>query len=173
MKKIVYCDLNAFCVADQICNAICRLNCILFLRWFHIWKEIGNYICSVDCWGLAKPPSEGWKGSHAMIIPFDHYNDVIGSTKASQITSTWIVCSTVCSGTDKKKTTSKLRVTDLCEGNPPVTGGFPSQRASNTENVSIWWRHHYKDVIDYQRTYIRIMYDRSIHSCGGWLPLFT
>ena len=29
-----------------------------------------------------------------------------------------------------------------CEGNPPVTGGFPSQRASNVENDSIWWRHH-------------------------------
>ena len=40
------------------------------------------------------------------------------------------------------KKTSKLRVTGLCEGNPPVTGGFPSQRASNAENVSIWWRHH-------------------------------
>ena len=29
-----------------------------------------------------------------------------------------------------------------CEGNPLVTGGFPSQRASNAENVWIWWRHH-------------------------------
>ena len=38
--------------------------------------------------------------------------------------------------------TSKLRVTCLCEGNSPVTGEFPSQRASNTENVYIWWRHH-------------------------------
>ena len=38
--------------------------------------------------------------------------------------------------------TSKLRVTGLCEGNPSVTGGSPSQRASNAENVSIWWRHH-------------------------------
>ena len=28
------------------------------------------------------------------------------------------------------------------EGNPPDTGGFPSQRASNAENISIWWRHH-------------------------------
>ena len=37
---------------------------------------------------------------------------------------------------------SKLRVTGLCEGNSPVTGEFPAQRASNTENVSIWWRHH-------------------------------
>ena len=42
------------------------------------------------------------------------------------------------------KKTSKLRVTGLCEGNSPVTGEFPSQRASNAENVSIRWRHHGK-----------------------------
>ena len=40
------------------------------------------------------------------------------------------------------KKTSKLCVTGLFEGNPPVTGGFPSHRASIAENVSIWWRHH-------------------------------
>ena len=39
------------------------------------------------------------------------------------------------------KKTSKLHVTDLCAGNSPVTGEFPTQRASNAENVSIWWRH--------------------------------
>ena len=39
------------------------------------------------------------------------------------------------------KKTSKLYVIGLCEGNPPVTGGFPSQRTSNAENVSICWRH--------------------------------
>ena len=42
----------------------------------------------------------------------------------------------------RSKKTSKLRVTGLCEENPPVTGGFPSQRASKAENVSIWWRHY-------------------------------
>ena len=31
------------------------------------------------------------------------------------------------------KKTPKLRVTGFCEGNPPVTGGFPSQKASNAE----------------------------------------
>ena len=36
--------------------------------------------------------------------------------------------------------TPKLRVTGLSEGNSPVTGEFPAQRASNAENVSIWWR---------------------------------
>ena len=42
----------------------------------------------------------------------------------------------------RSKKTSKLRVTGLYEGNSPVTGEFPAQRASNAENVSIWWRHH-------------------------------
>ena len=44
----------------------------------------------------------------------------------------------------RSKKTSELCVTGLCEGNSPVTGEFPEERASNTENVSIWWRHHDK-----------------------------
>ena len=37
------------------------------------------------------------------------------------------------------KKTSKLRVTDICEGNSPVTGEIPARR---TCNAQIWWRHH-------------------------------
>ena len=44
------------------------------------------------------------------------------------------------------KKISKLRVTGLCAGNSPVTGEFPAKRASNAENVSIWWRHHVNEV---------------------------
>ena len=43
---------------------------------------------------------------------------------------------------DRSKKTSKFRVTDLCAGNSPGTGEIHAQRASNAENVSIWWRHH-------------------------------
>ena len=42
----------------------------------------------------------------------------------------------------RSKKIAKLRVTGLCAGNSPVTGEFPAQKASNAENVSIWWRHH-------------------------------
>ena len=42
----------------------------------------------------------------------------------------------------KSKKTSKLRVIGLFVGNSPVTGEFHAQRASDAENVSIWWRHH-------------------------------
>ena len=67
---------------------------------------------------------------------YNHSSDVIMSAMASQITGVSIVCSVVYSGADPRK-----RITGLCEGNP-VTGGFPSQRATNVENVSIWWRHN-------------------------------
>ena len=40
------------------------------------------------------------------------------------------------------KKTSKLCVTGLRDRNPLVTDGFPSQTASNAENVFIWWRVH-------------------------------
>ena len=49
----------------------------------------------------------------------------------------------------KSKKTSKLRVTGLCAGNSPGTGEFPAQRASNAENVSIWWRHRVPYLIFY------------------------
>ena len=42
----------------------------------------------------------------------------------------------------RSKKTSKLHVTGFCAGNSPVVGEFPAQKASNAENVSIWWRHH-------------------------------
>ena len=42
----------------------------------------------------------------------------------------------------RSKKTSKLHVTGLCEGNSPVAGEFPAQRASNAENVYIWWCYH-------------------------------
>ena len=38
--------------------------------------------------------------------------------------------------------TSKLRDAGLWEGYSPVTSEFPTQSASNAENVSICWHHH-------------------------------
>ena len=69
-----------------------------------------------------------WKGvgksNHSRVNLHDdrpnHYSDVLMGTMASQITGVWIKA--------KKKETSKSRVTGLCEGNPPMTGGFPSKR---------------------------------------------
>ena len=62
------------------------------------------------------------------------------SVMASQITSFTMVHSTVYSGADQRKHQSSASL--VFWGNSPVTGQFPAQRASNAENVSIWWRHH-------------------------------
>ena len=49
----------------------------------------------------------------------------------------------------RSKKTSKLRVTGLCTWNSPVTGEFPARRASDAENISIWWRHHVRVLNDH------------------------
>ena len=56
-----------------------------------------------------------------------HYNDVIMSAMASQITSLTIVYSNVYSDADKKKSNS---VSLAFTGNSPGTGEFPAQMAS-------------------------------------------
>ena len=60
------------------------------------------------------------------------------SVMVSQITSLKSVYSTVYSGADQwkhQRSASRAFVREF-------TGEFPTQRASNVENVSIWWRHH-------------------------------
>ena len=88
---------------------------------------------------LAMRDSAPYRADHVVVFLPSRWRHK--SAMASQITSLTIVYSTVYSRRRSKKT-SKLRVTGLCEGNSPVTGEFPAQRASNAENVSIWWRQH-------------------------------
>ena len=53
----------------------------------------------------------------------------------------------------RSKKTSKLCVTGLCVENSPGTGEFSAQKASNAENVFIWWRHH-----DYLKYWLVVCY---------------
>ena len=70
-------------------------------------------------------------------------------TMASQITSLKIVLLNRLFRRRSKKT-SNLRVTGLCAGKSPGTDEFPTQMASNAENISIWWRHHEKEKYFHQ-----------------------
>ena len=62
----------------------------------------------------------------------EHYCDVIMGEVVSQITSLAIVYSIVYSDADQRKHQSSAS----------LAFEFPAQKASNAENVSIWWRHH-------------------------------
>ena len=64
-----------------------------------------------------------------------HYSDVIMSAMRLKSPASRLFAQRFFRRRSKK--TSKFRVTGLCEGNSAVTGGFPSQRASNEENVSL------------------------------------
>ena len=74
----------------------------------------------------------------------------------------------------KSKKTSKLRATGRCDGNSPVTGEFPTQRASNAENVSIWWRHHVMESTIGRLSVPSLPSTLATDLCpGGWLPTKT
>ena len=68
------------------------------------------------------------------------YSDVIMSAKALKSPASRLFTAPFIQADIKE--TAKLRVTSPCEGNSLVTGEFLAQRASNTENVSIWRPHH-------------------------------
>ena len=67
-----------------------------------------------------------------------HYNDVIMSAMASQITGVSIVYSTVCSGVDQRK---HQRSTSLAFVRGIHRWPRWPTRAGIAEIVSIWWRH--------------------------------
>ena len=75
-----------------------------------------------------------------IFIHICHYNDVIKTTMASQITSVAVVYSTVIQ-TQINENIKAPRHWPLC-GEFTGNGEIPAQRASYGENVSIWWRHH-------------------------------
>ena len=98
-----------------------------------------------------------------------HYNDVIMTTMASQITSLTVVYSTLYSGADQRKHQSSASLASAC-GEFTGSGEFPAQRASNAENVSIWWRlhewlHHY-EMYDLSRNcWLFVQYSNHILIC--------
>ena len=81
-----------------------------------------------------------------------HYSNVIMSAMAFQITGVSMVCSAVYSGADQRKKQSSaspafVRGIHRWPMNSPHKGQWRggqwcSQRTSDAENVSIWWRHH-------------------------------
>ena len=68
----------------------------------------------------------------------NHYSGLMASAMASKITGISIVSCNICSDADWRKHESSASL-NFVEGNPSVTGGLPSQRASDAVNVSIQW----------------------------------
>ena len=111
-------------------------------------------LCYVRAWGHLKSGKEqvsrGGTNNYipqylwdVITCPCPHYSDVIMSAMATQTPGVSIVYSTVFTGVDQRKHLSSVSLT-FVKGIHYllVIGKFPTGRASNVENVSIWWRHH-------------------------------
>ena len=102
-------------------------------------------------------PSQGDNNAENVSISWGNYGSGYSlewhhnGAMASQISSLTIVYSR-----RRSKKISKLRVTGLCAVNSPLTGEFHAQRASNEENVSIWWRHQEYEIWNVFTTLCRI-----------------
>ena len=87
---------------------------------------------------------------------------ILMNSVQSQITSVSILYSTVCSGA------SEIKHQRSAAGNSPVIGEFPAHKASNAENVPIWWRLH--DTRYFKQSPI-IQYEKLGQAI--WLPVTT
>ena len=76
-------------------------------------------------------------------MPWFHYNDIIMSAMASQITSHTTICSTVYSGADQRKHQSSASLAFL-RGIHRWPMNSPHKGAVTRKIVSIGWRHHVK-----------------------------
>ena len=105
---------------------------------------------------------------HMMSCTLILYNDLIMGAMTSKITGVSMVCSTVCLGADQRKHQCSASLAFM---NSQVTDEFPSQRTSNTENVSILWRHH-ENTWPLRTMIVDILNARFSISIQIWLHIF-
>ena len=89
------------------------------LWWSKEWPSFSSYLSC--CWQWRCPLQ--WRIMSAMV---------------SQITGV----SSVYSSADQRKHQSSASLAFVRGIHVVMNGGFPSQRTSDAETVSIWWRHH-------------------------------
>ena len=173
LQTLLYCNNH---IALKLCWTLkytiqyAILHSLLFLRIFSTWSSMSKLaisltsLCFCQCLYPVRvvkyvlPPSttrvtyivDGSYCLDAHLSPEIHEEIWIILLVIIRVRYNWLsqhLCSTV-TIFNKSKKTSKLRVTGLCVRNSPVTGEFLAQRASNTENVSIWWRHRGNSMDD-------------------------
>ena len=110
------------------------------IRWFHVLVSITMMINKIIANNMYP-----WQTPVHTERQLIHYNDVIMNAMASQITSLTSIYSIVYSGTDQRKHQSSVSLA-FVRGIHRWAVNFPHHaKASNAENVSIWWRHHERD----------------------------
>ena len=119
--------------AEDISKIFCSMK--MFLNWlrFH-WSLFPKFT-----WLWFAGQQTGTRPLSEQV----HYLDVTISAIASQTTSSSMFFQPFVQADIKENI--NVRVIGPLWGESPVTGGFPSQRASNAESVSVAWRFYLSD----------------------------
>ena len=131
-----YCQETSWCLSQCLPRSMLPNGC-----WCPVFSSMESTVKDNICTVWFLPPA-------FTVIPltvgqmWEHYNDVIMGAMASQTTSLIIVYSTLYSGTDQRKHQSSPSLAFVRGIHRWPVVSFPAQRASNAENVSIWWRHY-------------------------------
>ena len=130
---------------------------IIIWTWFVfvlLWSVPGLCLTILSA-GTTKQESCAWFLEQNICLP--HYSDVIMSAMASQSPASRLFTQPFVQAAIKK--TSKLCITGLCEGNPPLTGRFPhkgpvTRKMFPFENVFIYsiQSHEYRKISNIRRT---------------------
>ena len=144
ISRPILCDMTDLNYTATYCIAI------IVLRWISMgsrqilcnvigWEYVAtyfNYIATdfnIRSWSMGRVLTQ--TANH-------HYDDIIMTAMASQITSLTSVYSTVYSGADQRKHQSSASLA-FVRGIHRRPVNSPHKGGSNAENVSIWWRHHH------------------------------
>ena len=112
-KSYEWCDVFAFC-----CGLLCLGNGRLF-------QNLQSYFTGTE--ELIRLPKCQWNNPTEYTLHWRHNErDDVSNHRRLDGLSNYLF-------RRRLKNTSKLRGTGLCDGNSPVTGEFPSQKASNAE----------------------------------------
>ena len=156
------CGLYSTFTIDLLCKSHSAI--VAFPTMHHFVTEMCTFLLQNGKLHLSNALWDLWDGSvgAALYTFLWHYIAVIMTTMASQITSLTVVYSIDFRAQIKENIKAPCHW-PLC-GEFTGTGEFPAQRASNAENVSIWWRHH--DMIGCAMTGVCSWYN----SCVMMLP---
>ena len=134
---------STLCVSLLMCCLHCCLSChvpivdchvmwllLIVMSCAYCW--LSHHVTIVDChimWLLliVMPCDYCWLSCHVTIIFISLFVWKQRVNKLLQLPTNWAIVWNI--GMARRHQSSTLLA--LCEGKPPVTGGFPSQRASN------------------------------------------
>ena len=123
---------DTFYMTDTKCRNVWSVNKMFFKRVNSVNEDVHLTLVS-RMWVRSFGKTFVERGADKLLHPLQWRRT---NAMLSQITINSTVRSTACSGIDQTNYQSSALLA-FCEGNPPVTGRFPSQRTSNVENVSM------------------------------------